>query len=138
MSDLKLHQKEIKAANGEIIRLVYDENEDILDIFFGENESATGVELTDHILLRLNQTTGRAVSLTLLHFSILTERTEYGPRSYSLNKLNDLPEDLRELVIHAVMTAPVNRFLKISFFQESPTKRVPLTYVEPYHFASVA
>lgn len=138
MGDLKLHRTEVKAANGETIRLVYDESGDMLDIFFGENQPATGVELTDHILLRLNRTTGRAVSLTLLHFSILTQQTEYGPRSYPLDKLEELPEDLRELVIRAVTTAPVNQFLKLSHFQESPTKHVPITYVEPYRFASVA
>lgn len=138
MSNLKLHRTKIKGENGETIHLVHDETEDMLDIFFGENESATGIELTDHILLRLNKTTGRAVSLTLLHLAILTEQTEYGPRSFPLDKLKELPEDLRELVFRAITTAPVNRFLKISFFQESPTKRVPLTYVEPYSFASVA
>ena len=72
MSDLKLQKTEIKTANGGTIRLVYDESEDILDIFFGENEPAIGVELTEHILLRLNSTTERVISLTLLHFSILT------------------------------------------------------------------
>jgi hypothetical protein len=138
MSDLKLHRTEVRAANGETIRLVYDEDEDMLDIFFGENEPATGVELTDHILLRLNQTTGRAVSLTLLHFSVLSERTEYGPRSYPVDKLEELPENLRELVLRAVTTEPVTQFLKVSFFQESPTKRVPFTYVETCHFASAA
>jgi len=140
MSDLKLHRSEIKDENGQTIRLVYDENEDMLDIFFGENETATGIELNDHILLRINQKSGRVVSLTLLHFSILTERTEFGPRSYPLDKLKQFPEDLQERVIRAITTRPVNKFLKISFFQESPTRRVPLTYVEPYSFeaASVA
>lgn len=93
-------------------------------------------ELTDHILLRFNQAAGRAVSLTILHLSILTERTEYRPRSYPLNDLTELPEDLRELVIRALTTAPVNQFLKLSYFQASQTKRVPFTYVEP-HFAFV-
>jgi hypothetical protein len=131
MNDLKLHQTEMIAKNGETVRLVYDETEDILEVFFGENEPATGVELTEHILLRLNQTTGRVVSLTLLHFSILTERTEYGPRSYPLNNLKELPEALRELVVRALTTSPVDEFLKLSYFQASPTKRVPFTYVEP-------
>lgn len=138
MSDLKLQKTEVKTANGETIRLVYDESGDMLDIFFGENEPATGVELTDHILLRLNPTTGRVISLTLLHFSVLTEQTEYGPRSYPLDKLEELPENLRELVVRALTTMPVNQFLKLSHFQESPTKRVPLTYVEPCRFVSVA
>lgn len=138
MDELKLHRTEIVAKSGEAVRLVYDETEDILEVFFGDNEPATGVELTDHILLRLNQTTGRAVSLTLLHFSILAERTEYGPRSYPLNNLKELPEALRELVVRALTTSPVDEFLKLSYFQASPTKRVPFTYVEPSHLAVAA
>jgi hypothetical protein len=138
VSDLKLQKSEMLAANGEKIRLVYDESEDMLDIFFDENEPATGVELTDHILLRLNQQTGRAVSLTICHFSILTEVTEYGPRSFPLDNLDELPDDLRELTIRLIMKAPVNQFLKISYFQASPTKGVPLTYVVPYQFAAAA
>ena len=138
MSDLKLRQSEILAANGEKIRLVYDEGEDMLDIFFDENEPATGVELTDHILLRLNQQTGRAVSLTICHFSILTELTEYGPRSFPLDNFDELPVDLRELTIQVVRKSPVDQFLKLSYFQASPTKVVPLTYVVPYQFAADA
>jgi len=133
---LKLHRSEVMTANGEKIWLVYDESEDLLDIFFGENEPATGVELTDHILLRLDWKTGRAVSLTLHHFSVLTERTDYGPRSFPLDNLDELPEDLRELAVRALTTVPVNQFLKLSHLKESPTKRVPITYVEPYRFAS--
>jgi hypothetical protein len=67
MKKWTVQETEWTAANGEVVRLVYDETEDILEAFFGDNQPATGVELTDHILLRLNQATGRAVSLTLLH-----------------------------------------------------------------------
>lgn len=127
--------KELKTEN---IRLEYDEEGDILEIFFGENEPATGVELTDDILLRVNRAAKRAVSLTILHFSILSERTEYGPRSYPLTNLKTLPDDLREFVIRAVTSAPVNHFLKVSYFQASRAKRIPFTYVEPFRFASAA
>ena len=82
MSALNRSQRDITAYDGTPVRLVYDQEADILEIFFGANEPATGVELTDHIILRLNQQTKRAVSLLLLDFSILTERAEYGPRSY--------------------------------------------------------
>ncbi|QTA90627.1 DUF2283 domain-containing protein [Desulfonema magnum] len=130
MSDIRSYEAKTESAESEDIRLVYDEDMDTLDIFFGQNEPATGVELTDHILLRLNRTTGCAVSLTFLHFSILTEQTEYGPRSYPLDKLGELPEDLRESAIRAVSRPPVNQFLKMSFFQESSSRHIPLTYVE--------
>jgi len=137
MSEPNLHRAEIKDTNGEAIHLVYDEGEDILDIFFGKNEPATGVELTDHILLRLDQKTGRAISLTLLHFSVLTEQTEYGPRSYPLDKLEELPEELAELVVRMLTTVPLNQYLKLSYFQQSPSRHILLTYVEPSHFISV-
>lgn len=130
MSALNLSTTDMTAHDGTPVRLVYDQEADILEIFFGANEPATGVELTDHIILRLNQQTKRAISLLLIDFSVLTERTEYGPRSYPLNKLDDLPESLRELVLQLVTSPPVSQFLKVSHFQASPTERVPLTYVE--------
>ena len=98
--------------------------------FFGENEPVTGIELTDYVILRVNQQTRRAISLTLLHFSILTEDTEYGPRSYPLNQLAELSEDLQEAVLHVITSMPVSQFLKLSHFQASPTERIPFTYVE--------
>jgi len=130
MSALELYQTETRAQDGTPVRLVYDPDADILEIFFGENEPATGIELTDYIILRLNRQTRRAVSLTLLHFSILTEDTEYGPRSYPLNQFDELPEDLRELLLHVMTSMPVDQFLKLSYFQASPTERIPFTYVE--------
>jgi hypothetical protein len=128
----------VQDQDGTPVRFVYDQEADILELFFGENEPATGVELTDYIVLRLNKQTRRAVSLMLLHFSILTEHTEYGPRSCPLNKLNEVSEDLRELVFHVITSMPVNQFLKLSYFQASPTRRIPFTYVESQPMRAVA
>ena len=99
MSTLNLSQSDITAYDGTPVRLVYDHEADMLEIFFGTNEPATGIELTDHIVLRLNLQTRRAVSLLLLDFSILTEQTEYGPRSYPLTTLHALPEEVRAVVL---------------------------------------
>jgi hypothetical protein len=136
MNELKINKSELKLASGGIANISYNETDDILEIVLNGNKPATGIELTDNILLRVDRKTGQAASLTILHFSILTERTEFGPRSYALDNLDELPEDLRELVLRIISTPPVNQFLKLSHFQESPTKRVPFTYVEPYQFAS--
>ena len=130
MGKAKFHETKTTASDGTPVRFVYDQEADILEIFFGENESATGVELTDYIILRLNKQTRRAVSLMLLHFSILTERTEYGPRSYPLSNLDEVSEDLRELVLHLVTSMPVSQFVKLSHFQASPMEQIPFTYVE--------
>ena len=136
MNELKINKSELKLVSGETANISYDETDDILEIIFNGNRPATGIELTDNILLRVDRKTGQAASLTILHFSILAERTEFGPRSYALDSLDDLTEELRESVVRIISTPPVNQFLKLSHFQESPTKRVPFTYVEPYQFAS--
>ena len=138
MSTLNLSQRDITAYDGTPVRLVYDHAADILEIFFGTNEPATGIELTDHIILRLHLQTKRAVSLLLLDFSILTERTEYGPRSYPLTTLHELPEEVRAVVLQVVTSMPVKQFLKVSHFQASPTESVPLTYVEAQPSVPVA
>ena len=132
MNEIKLSNSQLKLISGKTVNISYNETDDILEIFFSYNEPATGIELTDNILLRINRTSGQAVSLTILHLFILSERTEFGPRSYQLENLDDLPEELQELIVRIITTSPVNQFLKLSHFQESPTKRVPFTYVEPY------
>src|SRR5438034_9909827 len=96
--------------------LVYDPEADMLEIFFGPNEPATGIELTEHIVLRLNLQTKRAVSVLLLHFSILAERTEYGPRSSPLTTLHTLPDEVRAVVLQGITSMPVKQFLKVSHF----------------------
>ena len=130
MNTLNLSQRDIITYDGTPVRLVYDQEADILEIFFGTNEPATGIELTDHSVLRLNQQTKRAVSLLLLDSSILTERTEYGPRSYPRTTLHALPEEVRAVVLQVVTSMPVLQFLQVSPFQVSPTERIPLTYGE--------
>jgi hypothetical protein len=130
MSKLKLQKTEITARDGTPVRFVYDEEADILELFFGENGPATGIELTDQIILRLDQKTRRALSLMLLHFSILSEQTEYGPRSFPLEKLERLPEDLRELVLRLITSLPVSQFLKLSQLQTTPPRFMPVAYVE--------
>lgn len=130
MSSNSFYQIEKTAADGTPVRLVYDREADMLEFFFGQNEPATGVGLNDHIVLRLNTQTRRAISLSVLHFSVLTEQTQYGPRSYALDKLEDVSEELQETVLQVLRTMPVSQFLKVTHFQASPTEQIPVTYVE--------
>ncbi|MBX3050267.1 MAG: DUF2283 domain-containing protein [Caldilineaceae bacterium] len=130
MNELKLQKSELIARDGTPVRLVYDPEADILEIFFGENGPATGIELTDQMVLRIDQKQKRALSLMFLHFSILSEQTEYGPRSFAIDTLERLPEELRELVFRLLTTLPVRQFLKLSQFQLSPHEQRPLAYVE--------
>ena len=77
----------------------YDEISDTLYISFAPGEPATGIELTPHILLRLNKQEREAVGLTFLEYSVLAQKTDMGPRSFPLIGLTELSEDLREIVL---------------------------------------
>lgn len=138
MSKLNLQQAETTARDGTPVRFVYDEEADMLELFFGENAPAMGIELSDHIILRLDRQTKRALSLILLHFSILAEQTEYGPRSFPLEKLEQLPPDLRELVLRLLTSLPVSQFLKVSQLQMTPPEFTPIATVEPHPILAYA
>lgn len=130
MNKLQFVRTQIIARDGSPVKLVYDEEGDILEIFFGANVPSTGIALTDHIVLHIDQKQKRAVSLTLLNFSILSEQTEYGPRSFALEKLTILPADIHDLVLQVLTTLPVSQFLKLSQLQTLPMKQMPVAFVE--------
>lgn len=52
----------------------YDEASDTLYISFVPSEQTTGIELTPHILLRLNKQDHKAVGITFLEYSVLAKK----------------------------------------------------------------
>jgi len=52
----------------------YDEVSDTLYISFAPGENATGIELTPHILLRLNKQDRKTVGMTFLEYSVLAKK----------------------------------------------------------------
>ena len=97
----------------------YDEASDTLYISFVPGEKATGVELNDHILLRINKAERRAVGLTFFEYSVLAQRTEVGPRSFPLTGLAKLSGDLREVVLDILRHSPVSDILSLSAYTPS-------------------
>lgn len=56
----------------------YDEPSDTLYVLFGPRREATGLELSDQILLRVDRREQVAVGLTILNYSVLAQSTEIG------------------------------------------------------------
>ena len=77
MNELKILKTRMVARDGTPVKLIYDEEGDILEILFGEAVPSTGIALTDNIILHLERKQKRAVSLMLLNFSILSEQTRH-------------------------------------------------------------
>lgn len=75
---------------------------------------ATGIELSEHLLLRVDKQQGAAVGLTVFNYSLLAQTTEMGPRSFPLTGLGALAEELRGMAISILQSEPVRGFLSLS------------------------
>ncbi len=109
----------------------YDEPSDTLYVSFAPGENATGIELNEHILLRINKAERRAVGLTLFDYSILAQRTDFGPRSFPLTGLDELSDGLRELVLDILRREPVSGILSLFAYTPSVVETIPIVSLEP-------
>lgn len=116
--------------------LNYDETSDTLYVSFAPGETATGIELNDHILLRINKKERRAVGLTFLDYSILAQRTEVGPRSFPLTGLAGLSDELREIVLDILLRPPVSDILLLSTYTPSFAETIPILSLQPIALAA--
>ena len=108
----------------------YDEVSDTLYVSFAPGEQATGIELTPHILLRLNKEERRAVGMTFFEYSLLAQKTDMGPRSFPLTGLSDLSEDLRDVVLDILQRPPVSDVLLLSSYTPSISETIPITLLQ--------
>jgi len=109
----------------------YDEESDTLAITFPPAEKATGIELTDHIIVHINKVARRIVRITLLDYSLLVQQTVFGPRTFPLTGLIDLPEDARDMIMDIVREYPVNDILRIAAYTPSDGHMIPTILVQP-------
>jgi uncharacterized protein YuzE len=118
----------------------YDEESDTLQLTFAPGKSATGLELNENILLRVDRAAGAAVGLTIFNYSVLAQPTEMGPRSVPLTGLAELEPPLRELALAILQRSPASDHLRLSAFAPSadPRELVPIVVLEPLAVVSGA
>jgi len=105
----------------------YDEISDTLYISFVPNVKATGIELNDHILLRIDKENRRAVGITFLNYSILVQKADFGPRSFPLTGLVKLSDETREIVMEILGSATIKEILSLSTYTPSLSESIPIT-----------
>ena len=105
----------------------YDETSDTLYISFFPDVKATGIELSDHILLRIDKNSRRAIGLTFLNYSILIQKADFGPRSFPLTGLITLSDESREIVLEILGKSPVKEILSLSTYTPSFSEAIPIT-----------
>ena len=114
----------------------YDEMSDTLYVSFEPGMKATGIELNDHILLRINKNKRKVVGLTFLEYSLLAQKTDVGPRSFPLTGLSKLSDDLRKIVLDILLSPPVSDILSLSAFTPSIVETIPITLLQPLPFSA--
>lgn len=109
----------------------YDEVSDTLTISFEAGVQATGIELTDHILLRINRSERKAISLVFFDYSVLAQETDMGVRSFPLTGLSNLSNELQETVFEILLHEPVSEFLRLSAYTLSIVETIPIISLQP-------
>jgi uncharacterized protein YuzE len=108
----------------------YDELSDTLYISFEPATKATGIELNNNILLRVDKDKRTVVGLTFFDYSILVQRADFGPRSFPLTGLAQMSAELRELVVEILQSVPVKNFLTLSTYTPSYAEAIPITSLQ--------
>lgn len=115
-------------------RWVYDEEGDVLDVYFdgfaGERPVWT-LELTDNITISIDRGTRRVLALGFLDFTRLVQRTPSGPRSFPITGLDDLPLAERDLVLEVLGREPVSHWLDVSTVEQLPDSPFAVTHLTP-------
>jgi len=108
----------------------YDEISDTLYVSFEPGAKATGIELNNNILLRIDKGERKAIGLTFLDFSLLVQRADFGPRSFPLTGLAELSNELRELVVEIIQSDPVKDILTLSTYTPTYSESIPITSLQ--------
>ncbi len=104
----------------------YDEQGDVLDVYFGEKRPAWTIELTGNIMVSIDRQTGQVVALSFLDFTELIRPTPLGARSFPLTGLTDLPLVERNLVLKALITPPLTSGWMSPQCRPCPIRPLPL------------
>lgn len=115
----------------ETTRYDYDRESDVLEVYFDGCRRAWTIELTDNITLSIDRQARRPVGLCFLDFSELIRATPFGPRSFPVTGLADLPIPERDLVLEILRSPPVNTWLDVSTVEKLPDSPFAVTHLEP-------
>ena len=112
-----LHEHEIKLSNGDVALWSYDDEGDVLEIFFRDAPASATVELADGVFLRFDRQHEQPLSIGFVAATALMRSQEFGQPLLALTGLAKLPTDERKLVLNMLQASPVNAVLRVYSFK---------------------
>lgn len=119
-------------------RYSYDEASDTLHIVFAPGEQATGIELTDHIVLRYKKQERRIIGITLLDYSLLIQVTDIGQKGFPLTGLDEVSQETRDTVLALLKQRPATDVLTLLAYTPSHHEQIPIVAINTLAVGSIA
>jgi len=88
--------------------ITYDPEGDILYLTFGQPTAATGYQLSDQLLLRVDPQTQQVAGLTIFNFSVHAHTA----REVPLTRIEEDP-GIKSFLLRILSSPPVNHFLRV-------------------------
>lgn len=109
----------------------YDEASDVLDVHFvAERRPAWTIELTPNVMISIDRVRQQVVGLTFLGYTALIEPTLWGPRSFPITGLANLPFEERDLVFAVLNYPSVQAWLDVSVVENLPDSPFTVAHLE--------
>ena len=103
---MKLQKLPLPLTTKQTAWLEYDQDGDLLEIFFRSAEATCAIELTESIILRFDWDTCEPLSLSFISMSQLVQPSKYGSVHFQL--LNDeWPDEVQDKVWRMLQSAPL-------------------------------
>lgn len=113
-----------------MIRTVYHEDADILEVFFTNEAADASVYLTADIVLHFQVENRRAISLIFNNYSYLTQPDVYGVPAFRLEAA-EWPGRWQENIWEMLAQPPLNEWIHLTSYHPSHEQgRIPLILVQ--------
>ena len=108
----------------------YDEEGDVLDVYFMDKRRAWTIELTPNIMIAIDREKREVVRLTFLDYTELIRQTAWGARSFPITGLANLPLPERDLVLMLLNSPLIVKWLDVSSVQSLPDSPFAVAHLE--------
>lgn len=120
---MNLQKLSLPLTTNQTAWLEYDQDCDLLELFFQSAEATCAIELTESIILRFDWDSGEPLSLSFISISKLVQPSKFGPVHFQL--LNEeWPDEVQDKVWNMLQRGPLNEVLTLSSYVPAHSRQI--------------